>query len=404
MPGHRLRSAAGNAMLVIATAAVCFLVAEVAARLTYHPENLHTVIRFDPHLGWSLSPGRVLHSVDDVRELDYTIRVNSLGMRDREIERGKPEGVRRVAFLGDSFAFGIGVEQDRRLSDVVGRALGEDFEVINAAVCGWGTDQELIHYRRVVRDLHPDIVVLTMCVSNDVLNNMLDHVYLGGTPKPRFVLRDSLELVDGVIEPPEVALRHRIRNTVRRSRFLLFVKRRLDQLIDHPTGVAPVDPGNSGYRPVDRLSHSHYSIFERDYDEDFERAWLVTEELIRELDRECRRDGADLLVLAFPLQIEVDDAWRERVLAEAGIDPASLDLERPFERLERLCRGIGVPFIHPLREFRSASHRPLYFEKDTHPNAYGHGIAAAAVLDVMRHRYGLDVHVAAQDQDFVDRF
>jgi lysophospholipase L1-like esterase len=395
---HRLRATGANVSLLAAVILMLFVIAEGTARLTYHPENLGTVIRFDRHLGWSLVPGSVFHSVDDVLGLDYTIRINSLGFREREFGREKPAGKRRVVFLGDSFAFGIGVEQDRRLSDYVGRALGDEFEVINAAVCGWGIDQELIQYRRVVRQLSPDVVILTVCMSNDVLNDMLDHLYLGNTAKPRFVVADSLEIRDGDIPPPDIAHRHRLRNALRRSRFLVFLKRRLDRLLDRPTGVAPPDPDHPGFRAADRRSHSHWSVFEREYDADFERAWVVTEAIIEELARECRRDGADLIVLAFPLQIEVDDQWRVRALAKAGIEPESIDLRRPFARLERLCGRIGVPCLHPLQKFRDAiARRPLYFERDVHPNAHGHALAAAAVLEAMQHRYGIDVHVAAQD-------
>lgn len=399
---RRLRLGAANLLLVVAALAVVFVVAEVALRVGYHFENLGTVIRFDSHLGWSLIPGSSVHSVDDARGLDYTIRVNRWGMRERDFEWEKADGTRRVVFIGDSFAFGVGVEQDRRLSDFVGRALGDGYEVINAAVCGWGTDQELIQYQRTVRRMKPDVVVLTVCMSNDVLNNMLDHLYLGSTPKPWFVLADSLELRNGDIPPPEIAGHHRLRNFLRRSRFLVFVKRRLDLLRDRPAGVAAADPGHPGYRASDRHSHSHWSVFERPLDGEMEASWGVTEAILARLAGECRRDGADLIVLAFPLELEVDDGWRSRMLERAGIDPGDLDIEQPFVRLESCCDRLGVPFLHPLQSFREAArHHRLYLERDVHPNARAHALAAAAVLSELRDRYGIDVHVAAQDREML---
>jgi lysophospholipase L1-like esterase len=399
---RRFRRGAANLLLAAAAIVVVFMAAETALRVGYHIENLGTVIRFDSRLGWSLIPGSSVHSVDDARGLDYTIRVNRWGLRERDFGWEKPDGVRRVVFMGDSFAFGVGVEQDRRLSDFVGRALDGGFEVINAAVCGWGTDQELIQYQRTVRRLEPDVVVLTVCVSNDVLNNMLDHLYLGSTPKPWFVLADSLELRNGNIPPPEIAGHHRLRNLLRRSHFLVFVKRRLDLLRDRPTGIAAADPVHPGYRVADRHSHSHWSVFERESDDEMEQAWDVTEAILEHFAGECRRDGVDLIVLAFPLELEVDDAWRSQMLERTGIDPDDLDIERPFARLESCCNRLGVPFLHPLESFRKASrHNRLYLERDVHPNARGHALAAAAVLSELRHRYGIDVHVAAQDRDML---
>jgi hypothetical protein len=271
--------------------------------------------------------------------------------------------------------------------------------VINAAVCGWGTDQELIHYQRFCRRLQPDVVVLTFCMSNDVLNNMLDHLYLGSAPKPHYVLADSLVLIDGDIEVPRVAGIHRLRGWLRHSRLLVFAKRRFDMLRPRPAGVPAEVVDHPGYRRADAHTHSHWSVFEREPDEDLRRAWDVTEALLARFAEVCRRDGADLIVLAFPLALEVDDEWRERALARAGLDESSLDLEAPFKRLEAFCRLRGIGYIHPVEEFRrEIERRPLYFEKDVHPNENGHAVAGRVVLNALRERYGVEFHVAGSDR------
>lgn len=412
MPQRRFRNAAASrrlgACVLLAAGSLVAVVAlsEVVARVLYRPENLGTVIRFDRHLGWSLAPGTQLHSVDKGRSLDYEIYINSLGLREREFDVRKREGTRRVVFVGDSFGFGVGVEDGQRCSEFVSRALGEGQEVINASVCGWGTDQEFIYYERFVRHLDPDVVVLVFCMSNDVLNNMLDHLYLGSTPKPRYVLSDSLELVGGELERPRVALVDRARLLLRRSRLLLFVKRRLDRLREPPADVAAPDDHHThpGYRLHDRRhGHSHWSVFERSYDADMEQAWKVTEAIIARLAQACLRDGAELVLLAFPLQVEVDAPWRHRALARAGIDEADLDLLRPFARLEAICQRLGVAYVHPLEQFREASRaHSLYLDKDVHPNVFGHAVAARALLDELSDHYGFDVHVAESDRAYIE--
>jgi len=405
-----VRSAGANALVALVALIVVFALAEAAARVLYHPENLNSVIQFDRHLGWSLKPGSSLHSVDTVRDLDYTIRVNRFGMREREFDPARKAGTRRILFVGDSFGFGAGVDEGRRVSEFVARALpGTD--VINASVCGWGTDQELIQYERFDRTLDPDVVVLVFCMSNDVLNNMLDHLYLGTTPKPRFVLEaDSLVLTRGDIEPPRIAARHRVRNLLRQSRLLLFAKRRIDAV--RTTGVearevnagpAALSGGEPGFTRADaKHAHSHWSVFEKQYDAETEAGWAVTEALLSRFAADCRRDGADLIVLAFPLEIEVDDAWRDTAIANAGIDPDRLDIAKPFGRLESICDNLGVEYLHPVVEFRDAArHRGLYFQRDVHPNAYGHAVAARALLEELHDRHGVDYTIAAGDLPFV---
>ena len=398
----RIRSSGANVALALVATAVAFAAAEVGARILYHPENLGTVIQFDRHLGWSLQPRSYLHSVDTIRDLEYTIRVNALGMRDREVDLEKASGQRRILFVGDSFSFGVGVEEGWRLSEFVGRAL-PGTEALNASVCGWGTDQELLQYERFAHKLRPDVVVLTFCASNDVLNNMLDHIYLGTTAKPRFVVRaDSLVLEREELAKPRIAGRHRLRNWLRNSRLLLFAKRRIDAYRTEATDAEVVNHYHAGYGPQDAARpHSHWSVFEREYDAEFEEGWRVTEKVLERFASDCRRDGAELIVLAFPLELEVDDAWREQAIEHARIDGDKLDIEKPFERLETICRNIGVEYIHPLDEFRAAAERHrLYFEKDVHPNAFGHAAAARALLEELRLRHGIAYTVAARDLDY----
>jgi lysophospholipase L1-like esterase len=412
-----MRSAGANLLLALGALVVVFLVAETCARAFYHPENLDSVIRFDRHLGWSLKPGSYLHSVDSVRDLDYTIRVNSYGMREREFDRDRKAGRRRILFVGDSFGFGAGVDEGWRLSEFVARALPHD-EVLNASVCGWGTDQELIHYERFGRSLDPDVVVLVFCMSNDVLNNMLDHIYLGTTPKPRFVMEaDTLVLIGEDIEAPRVAARHRARNLLRNSRFLLFAKRRVDAMRTLAEEARAMDAAGAadgaqddgagdapGYGPKEaEHGHSHWSVFAREYDAGTEEGWVVTEALLARFAVACRGAGADLVVLAFPLEIEVDDAWRGQAMARAHIDPGRLDIDKPFQRLESICARLGVEYLHPVDEFRAAAgNRRLYFERDVHPNEYGHAVAARALLEELHDRHGVEYTIAVRDLPFVE--
>ncbi|MCK4775175.1 MAG: hypothetical protein KAT30_10335, partial [Candidatus Krumholzibacteria bacterium] len=98
----RAGAAATNLILTVAAFTTVFLTAEIAVRVLYHPENLGTVIQFDPYLGWSLEPNSTLRSVDHQHDLDYLIHINSLGMREQETPLRKPEGTKRILILGDS--------------------------------------------------------------------------------------------------------------------------------------------------------------------------------------------------------------------------------------------------------------------------------------------------------------
>jgi hypothetical protein len=392
-------------MLFAGTLVVVFLVSELVFRIVYRPENLDTIVRFDQELGWSLRPNKSLRCVDRQRGLDYLVETNSLGMRDRNIPKTKSPGSRRILIVGDSIAFGTGVDAQRRFSDFIQRALERDgVQVLNAGVCGWGNDQELIHYEGLGRELHPDIVVLTVTLANDVLNNGLDHLFLGSAPKPRFILEgDSLLLHPEPLLPLTPTVAERMRNLLRKSRTLLFVKRQIDAITYQHRVEEELTHHELGFGKEELEKNcSHWSVYETSYHPRFEEAWCVTEAILARFAELCREDGVNLIVFAFPLKIEVDQEWRGHLLQEYEIDPGLFDFSKPYRRLGAICKKQGIGFCYPLDTFKSVSEsRALYFNKDSHPNAYGHALAAQVLLGVLHDHYDMRYRIAAVDRPYI---
>ncbi|MBM3334493.1 hypothetical protein FJY63_07515 [Candidatus Sumerlaeota bacterium] len=101
------------------------------------------------------------------------IKTNSHGMRGPERPIAKPDHVRRVLILGDSVAFGIGVEHSATFAALLEKDLSETttagwrVEVINASVPGYNSQQEYLALREKGLAWQPD-VVLAVAVINDV--------------------------------------------------------------------------------------------------------------------------------------------------------------------------------------------------------------------------------------------
>lgn len=109
-----------------------------------------------------------------------SIRINSLGLRGGEVSRAKPPGVSRVLVTGDSYVFGVGVDESNLMTSHLERLLnasgGSRWEVLNLGVRGYSTDQEYLLFEELGLRLGPDIVVLVMC-DNDFDWNVVDFVY-----------------------------------------------------------------------------------------------------------------------------------------------------------------------------------------------------------------------------------
>ena len=129
--------------------------------LPYHMQGMVD----DPQLGYK-HPEAVTYMLGDNQ-----VTINAHGLRDAEIPYTKPPGEKRVLVLGDSVTFGWGVSQGEAFSDQMEPLLraqtGTRWQVINAGVNGYNTEQEAAWLRRDGMRYSPDYVLL-IYVSNDV--------------------------------------------------------------------------------------------------------------------------------------------------------------------------------------------------------------------------------------------
>src|SRR3990172_5552726 len=93
-----MKDIARRGALVGISIMVALLVAELLLRAIGYSVPLFYLP--DPRLGWILRPGAEGWYTDEGRAF---MRVNSAGMRDHEHQLAKPEGVYRIAVLGDSY-------------------------------------------------------------------------------------------------------------------------------------------------------------------------------------------------------------------------------------------------------------------------------------------------------------
>lgn len=109
----------------------------------------------------------------DVRFQKVPVHTNSHGMRSKEVPIEKGKDVLRIALLGDSFAFGWGVEEDKIFARVIEDELNEKLaasgkrvEVLNFGVPGYSTFQEVAQFLETGIKFQPDLV-LVYFVDND---------------------------------------------------------------------------------------------------------------------------------------------------------------------------------------------------------------------------------------------
>lgn len=115
----------------------------------------------DPQLGYRGDPGRPVAGV----------RPNALGLRGPRVAVPKPAGERRILFLGDSTAWGLGVSLDETFAARATRALDDRLPAtrerfVLGAFPGYSSYQSAVLLERLL-PLGPDLVVFYVGARND---------------------------------------------------------------------------------------------------------------------------------------------------------------------------------------------------------------------------------------------
>lgn len=295
--------------------------------------------RFDPRTGWSLQPGFQ----------DREVTINSAGMRARrEYARERSAGVPRVLLLGDSFTYGAWVPDEVTFAHVLETELWPGLEVLNLAVSGSGTDQQILAYEHEGRAYRGDVVVLGFYVDDASRNLLTFKLY----QKPWFRLEGgSLRLHGLPLTPPEELYqdylegRRRIGPPWYQSRVYLALERLIARLQSRRTGP--------------------------DSEE-----WHLLAALMQRFAETVRADGAVPLWMILPhADVESEGASR-------------------FEPLEELCearaRELDLPCLRLAPAFHAhrAAHPgdPLYRPREAggHFSAAGHRLVARELEQRLR--------------------
>jgi lysophospholipase L1-like esterase len=136
---------------------------------------------------WQLRPN-LEHKVEQ-DEYNFTIRTNSLGLRDTE-----PQGTERWLFLGCSTTLGWGVEQEQGFVDILDRKL--DADIINGGQPGWTTQQALMGMS-IFKELNPQRIFIGFGVRDAQLSYIADRE---ARPKPAAFSLNVLKVL-GTLAP-----------------------------------------------------------------------------------------------------------------------------------------------------------------------------------------------------------
>jgi hypothetical protein len=390
-----LRRLVPNLLLACASVLATALALEGALRL-FWPQDFPffaSLFAFDPAVGMRHLPGT--RSTMTTEAGRVPVRINSRGYRGREHPWDAPAGF-RILGLGDSFAFGFGVEEDDTYLSRLERALSDRrVEVINAGLAGMGPDNEAQLLAADGPGLRPNLVLVGFFVGNDPMDALTGSTRTelrdGAPVMPEgFVERWYRPLRPGVILPQPLARSSQARglglpipfkDSLRRhSHAYRFVTGRIGRLL------AASQAARAGPPPTEFNPFQQEAFCLRSYPPEFDLAWTRVKTALGQMKTWCDEHGARLVIVAIPTEAQVDPQRWAAVRQQFRLNDDDFDLEKPQRILGAFASENGVPFIDLLPALRAArpTAGPLYFRTDIHWTPRGHTVAADEILRQLR--------------------
>ena len=312
------------------------------ARLSSSGRERDFFCRFDPELGWAPLPN--ITALHKKRDLSGLVHQNKYGLRGADdMQLNKTTGKRRVLVLGDSYAWGYGMNQTELFS--APEVHGTNDEILNFGVSGYGTDQEYLFYQREGTNFVVDEVVVAFNPYNNVAHNLASNQY--GYLKPYFTLKNQ-QLILHTEHIRKSTLRSMFSSLNHHSRvwnLLREVRRVLGNSLERRRGIA--EAREAEYRPED--------VSERD------RAGVdLTVEILKKLKDAASAQKADFCVIFIPYKPHIDKRLPYNnplvPLIAAGLTRAGITYREPYpEFLKAALAGVH-PFHDPDNHFGPDGH------------------------------------------------
>lgn len=353
-------------------------------------ESERNFCRYDPLLGWA----GIENEEGDFEWPDARHRVRQNRHGFRGAEHGFPRTSRkRTVVLGDSFAWGFGVEEEEIFTSVMEKSSGGALEVVNLGVSGYGTDQEYLLWKEKGRLWKPDTVVLTLTPYTDLADNLAPERY--GYKKPFFAAAGGGELELKNVPVPERSGSWRVparKVSVSQPgwmRFLLLNSLTANVVLNaallspdiraylEERGLIPARLAGYNWEPL---------LYYKRLDKRLAGAWDLLFRLIEKLRADVEGQGGEFRVCIVPSIVQVYPELWEKFVKDYSREEQrpNLDPGAPNKRIVEWCRKNGVPVTDLLPAFREAgkSDPYLYFPLNRHWTRAGHAVAAEALLQV----------------------
>lgn len=335
--------------------------------------------------GFRLEPSVTLHhtSPPGIARYDNTgsfVRTNADGLRTGWTRETFAAQRTRIALIGDSFAFGFGVDDDETAPYYLERILRErfgrdDIAVLNAGTISWSPLIERNAFREVVREYRPTVTLL-----------MLDATDIG----------DDYKYAQDIVPGSDPANPRFVGDTTRSDRRLALLT-----LAEPILSMLPISFGLLAYSGDESPDARHNNRFSLEIGgvvetnrwfilrhplEQTRRYFETTLSYVRDIAHDVEASGSEFVVLVPPRYFQWNDAEcpKDWNLGQRKRDEPHENAY--FEFFDEAARKESFPIVSLLPAFKATDRYPLVLRNDAHWNADGNHFVAETLADLLVER------------------
>ncbi|MCW8885640.1 MAG: SGNH/GDSL hydrolase family protein, partial [Motiliproteus sp.] len=194
-------------IIFLLTTVICLAIAEwflrsYQSKLTQDDEITPGLLQYHSQFGWVLAKNWQGNHKHHDFEVNYNTDSQGYRISDSRDKNGSKNVEKTVAFIGDSFTFGLGVNDDQTFTALLNQK-DPTTKYLNLGIPGYSTDQQYLLMKYRHSRIRANHYILVFYLGNDFLDNALGYPLQTEYAKPYFTIGTGGQLVQNNYPVPK---------------------------------------------------------------------------------------------------------------------------------------------------------------------------------------------------------
>ncbi|PIP13906.1 MAG: hypothetical protein COX48_02975 [bacterium (Candidatus Stahlbacteria) CG23_combo_of_CG06-09_8_20_14_all_34_7] len=375
-------------ILIISIAIVFVFIEMFFSILFLVQENLNNwqedsnVYVFDPLLGWRGNSNISKY----IRNFEKKFKVDSDSFGFRENSNNVLFNNKKIFIFGDSFVWGVGVDNDKTISAFLERMT--NYEVKNYGMIGYGTDQEYLLLRSINDNSNVIIIMFYINDLRDIDNDNINNPY---PCKPKFIVKsDSLfltnypvgvkknntEIKNKFVDIRNLGWKYHVSNLLKKMLYKSAIYRIIISYLQYTSFGKWLYKKN--LMEIPEFMTPEWDLANK---EQIKYPLIIFDFLVSKIKKESEKRNAQLLFFIIPHEFQYQKSLKDKMLKLNKLYGYENNIDETMDMVSKILEMKSVKYIYPIKKFEDEDNKaPLTFRFDKHLNERGNKLVADLIL------------------------